>query len=280
MHPITLRLAALRLAPVQCVSWGHPDTSGLPTIDYFLSGDLMEPPDADDHYTEKLIRLPNLSIYYTPLHIKNSEINRDTFGLSSQSVMYHCCQFPFKFLPQYDEVFPRIAQEVDQCQFLFGSHPSSHIINNQFRTRIKKAFDRFSMDADKYAVFLPYLDGDHYYALYRLSDIMLDPIGWSGFNTTFEAISCDLPVITLPSKLMRGRGSAAILKMIGLTDTIATTIDEYIRIAIKLGKDVGRRKHLSSRIAETKHYAYRDKTSIVALEDFFQNIVEKLNYKN
>ena len=59
MDPTTVRLASLRLAPIQCTSWGHPDTSGLPTIDYFLSSDLMEPPDADDHYTEKLIRLPN-----------------------------------------------------------------------------------------------------------------------------------------------------------------------------------------------------------------------------
>src|SRR5262249_13389698 len=46
MHPMAARLAALRLAPVQCNSWGHPDTSGFPTLDYYLSSDLMEPADA------------------------------------------------------------------------------------------------------------------------------------------------------------------------------------------------------------------------------------------
>ncbi len=60
MHPIAVRLACNRLAPVQCVAWGHPVTTGLPEIDYFLSSDLMEPPDADAHYTEHLVRLPNL----------------------------------------------------------------------------------------------------------------------------------------------------------------------------------------------------------------------------
>ena len=68
MDQMTPRLAGLRLAPVQCTSWGHPTTSGLPTIDYFLSSELMEPPDADARYTEKLVRLPNLGIAYVPPH--------------------------------------------------------------------------------------------------------------------------------------------------------------------------------------------------------------------
>ena len=62
MHPISAQLAAQRLAPVQCNSWGHPDTSGYPTLDYYLSSELMEPSDGQSHYTERLVRLPNLSI--------------------------------------------------------------------------------------------------------------------------------------------------------------------------------------------------------------------------
>ncbi|MFM7714007.1 MAG: hypothetical protein ACKO7A_15245, partial [Microcystis sp.] len=64
MDARTTQLAGLRLAPVQCVTWGHPITSGLPTIDYFISSELMEPAQGDNHYSEKLIRLPNLGIAY------------------------------------------------------------------------------------------------------------------------------------------------------------------------------------------------------------------------
>ena len=53
MDPAAALLAAQRLAPVQCISWGHPDTSGLPTIDYYLSSALMELPEAQAHYTER-----------------------------------------------------------------------------------------------------------------------------------------------------------------------------------------------------------------------------------
>jgi len=49
MHPPTMQIAALRLAPVQCTAWGHPLTSGLPTVDYYLSSELMEPENEQAH---------------------------------------------------------------------------------------------------------------------------------------------------------------------------------------------------------------------------------------
>ena len=66
MEQIAVRVAALRLAQVQCTTWGHPVTSGLPTIDHYLSSEAMEPPNGDAHYTEHLVRLPGLGIHYTP----------------------------------------------------------------------------------------------------------------------------------------------------------------------------------------------------------------------
>ncbi|MFE1746470.1 tetratricopeptide repeat protein [Coleofasciculus sp. H7-2] len=64
MDALTIQIAGLRLAPVQCVAWGHPVTTGLPTLDYFLSSQLMEPENAQEHYSEKLIRLPNIGVAY------------------------------------------------------------------------------------------------------------------------------------------------------------------------------------------------------------------------
>jgi predicted O-linked N-acetylglucosamine transferase (SPINDLY family) len=64
MEKTIFQIAALRLAPIQCMAWGHPVTSGLPTIDYYLSSELIEPENAQDHYTEKLIRLANIGVAY------------------------------------------------------------------------------------------------------------------------------------------------------------------------------------------------------------------------
>lgn len=274
MDPITARLAALRLCPIQCTSWGHPDTSGFPTIDYFLSSDLMEPSDADNHYTEKLVRLPNLSIYYTPMDIPFAELNRDNLGLRAGSVLYHCCQSLFKFLPQYDEVFPSIAEQVGDCQFLFTSGESS-LITEQFRLRLTEVFNRYNLSASYHLVFLPPLDRKSYQALNLISDAYLESIGWSGCNSALEALSCNLPVVTLPGRLMRSRDSFAILTMMGVTETVASTLDEYIEIAVRLGIDPNWRKTISDRIAENKHLVYRDRTCIIALEDFIERVVKE-----
>jgi protein O-GlcNAc transferase len=198
MNPVTVRLAALRLAPVQCASWEHPYTSGLPTIDYCLSGDLMEPPDGDDPYTEQLVRLLNLSIYYEPNEFQDVRPNRSLFGLPPGAILYHCCQTLFKFLPKYDAIFPRIAQRVGNCRFIFSSLPGIASIIKQFRTRIYRAFEQFSLNADDYVVFLQHLGSADYMAFNKVCDVFLDPIGWSGCTSTLEAVDCNLPVVAFP----------------------------------------------------------------------------------
>jgi len=275
MDPTTLKLAALRLAPVQCTSWGHPDTSGLPTIDYYLSGDLIEPKDAQEHYTEKLIRLPNLSVYYAPDPVPDAEVSRNMFGLRPKSILYHCCQTLYKYLPKYDEVFPRIAKQAGNCQFLFSSLPEIESIIEQFKTRIFQKFKEFNLDANNYVVFLPALDKDKYTALNKLCDVFLDPIGWSGCTSTLEAIDCNLPVVAFPSPLMRGRESTAILTMMGLKETIAASLDEYVALAVKLGQSSEWRREISEKIARNKHIVYKDKYCITVLEDFLDKSVKE-----
>jgi len=63
MNPMTAQLAALRLAPIQINGVGHPVTSGLPTMDYYLTSKMMEPKQNKSHYPEILVGLPNLGVH-------------------------------------------------------------------------------------------------------------------------------------------------------------------------------------------------------------------------
>jgi predicted O-linked N-acetylglucosamine transferase (SPINDLY family) len=85
IDPVTCFLAHARLAPVQCVTWGHPLTTGVPTIDYFISSVDLEPPDSAAHYTEKLVRLPHLANYYFRPQPSPSTKTRRDFGLSDEA---------------------------------------------------------------------------------------------------------------------------------------------------------------------------------------------------
>jgi protein O-GlcNAc transferase len=99
MDGTALQLAALRLAAIQATSFGHPETSSLPSVDYYLSGELMEGTDADAHYTEQLVRLPNLATHYTPPQTAHIDLTRADIGLRSSATVYWCCQALHKYLP-------------------------------------------------------------------------------------------------------------------------------------------------------------------------------------
>ena len=135
MDGVAAALATQRLAAVQCNSWGHPDTSGFPTLDYYLSSDLMEPPDGLDHYTERLVRLPNLSVYCEPIDPPSVATARQDLGLRSTATVYWCGQSLYKYLPQFDEVFPRIARAAGDCQFVFIEYQKRTRVTDIFRQR-------------------------------------------------------------------------------------------------------------------------------------------------
>jgi protein O-GlcNAc transferase len=268
MDGVSAQLATQRLAAVQCNALGHPETSGLPTLDYSLSSDLMEPPDGQEHYTEQLIRLPNLAVYYEPVEAPTIPIDRLELGLRATGTAFWCAQSLFKYLPQYDQIYPRIAREVGDCQFVFIEHQTGAETTNVFCERLDEAFAAFGLKAADHCVFLPRLDQDRFVAAIGQCDVFLDSIGWSGNNSTSESLAHGLPIVTLRGKLMRGRHTAAILERIDVTDTITDTIDEYISTAVRLGRDISWRTAIKGRIAQNKHRIYRDRACISALEEF------------
>ena len=267
MDNVAVQLAAQRLAPVQCNSWGHPDTSGFPTLDYFFSSDLMEPADAQDHYTERLVRLPNLSFHYEPPETGEDMIVRADFGIRPDSVAFWCGQSLYKYLPQYDEIFPRIARAVAGCQFVFIGHHVSEI-TDLFRRRLDQAFAALGLAAMDHCVFLPRLDERRFAAAIGACDIILDSIGWSGCNSTIESLHHHLPIVTMTGAFMRGRHTMAILQMMDVTETITATVDDYVATAVRLATDASWRAEVKARMTANRPAVYRDRACIAALEAF------------
>ena len=138
MDALTSTLAFSRMAPVQCVTWGHPETTGSPHMDYFLSSELLEVPEADAHYTEQLVRLPVLGTYYER-PAKPKQQARADFHLTEEQHVYLCPQTLFKFHPDFDEVLAailkadpdavvvliagRVAEWTQRLQRRFGEDP-------------------------------------------------------------------------------------------------------------------------------------------------------------
>ncbi len=271
--PLTLRIAALRLAPVQCAGWATPQTSGLPTIDYFLSSELMEPDGADKHYCEELIRLPNLFSYYFPSTARPDKTRFADLEIRSDAVRYLCVQPPSKYLPEYDEVFARIAAQVENAQFIFVAREPS--ITERFQARIRRAFEQRGLDPSRYVTFLPVLTAEEFAGLCSLGHAFLDTMNFSGCVTVLDALQQDLPVVTLPGKFMRGRQSMAILKMMDVTETIADDIDGYVQTAVRLGLDSAWRAEISEKINSRRYLINHDLDAVSAFQDFLRSCVGK-----
>jgi predicted O-linked N-acetylglucosamine transferase (SPINDLY family) len=273
-------LSFLRLAPVQCTTWAHPITTGSPTIDYFLSSELMEPENGQEHYSETLIRLPNLGIAYPKPTLPKDSKKRADFQLKEHSVIYLCIQTLFKYLPQYDYIIPSIAQRVPQAQFVFIVSYISEQITQKFQRRLQRAFAKFNLNSDDFCVMSPRLIEADYLHLNLLGDIFLDTFAWSGGVTTLKAIACNLPVVTCPGEFMRGRHSYGILRMLGVTDTIAQDEREYIDIAVRLGLDTQWRQEIRDKIQANHSRVYDDLTCVTALEEFYERVVNERSPHN
>ena len=145
--------SSLRLAPVQCVAWAHPITSGSPNLDYYLSSELMEPENGQDHYSERLIRLPGIGVNYPKPIIPRPLLGkrRADFGLREDRLLFLCCQSSFKYLPQDDDLFARIAKRIPASQFVFLA--LNDVIAKILLQRLQSAFAEEGLDA---------ADGTHY----------------------------------------------------------------------------------------------------------------------
>ena len=273
MDPVMNQLAAMRLAPIQCAAWDQPITTGLSSIDYFLSSDLAEPESAQDHYSETLVKLPGIGTCYqkpvipTPLLRKT----RADFHLREGAVVYLCCQYAYKYLPGQDSCFAQIAGRVSNSQFVFLL-PNEDIARD-FRERLSRAFSAAGLRADDYCVLLPEVERFDYWNLLLLGDVVLDTFEWSGGVSTFEAIACRKPVVTLPGEFMRGRQSSAILRQLGVIDTIASDKNSYADIAARLGQDRAWRDSIVEKMIANYSRLYSDRSSVRALEHFYRQSV-------
>lgn len=269
MNPQATQLAAQRLAPVQAASWGHPDTTGLPTIDLFLSAELLEPTDGDAHYTEKLVRLPNLGVYVEPLAPVSVAPDLAALGLPINEALLLCPGQLFKYSPEHDQVWARLAlrlQSLGKGRLVFFRSPRVEM-TQQFELRLRRAFTSVGANFEGTVCLIPTLPREQFYGLMQRATLMLDTIGFSGFNTALQGLECGLPLIAYEGEFMRGRLASGLLRRMGLDNWVATSNTEFVDMAMRLTIDESVRRALCEQILETRSILFKDLAPVRALED-------------
>jgi len=240
-------LAALRLARRQACAWGHPVSSGLPSIDAFISCAAMEPADAASHYREQLITLPGLGTRYLSPRVPDAP-SRNELGLPAQRPLYLVPQALFKLHPDHDAVLVEILRRDPRALFvLFELRAPSGVLRT--RERLLRAFAAISAQPQQHLHWFVECSRLDYLRINLACDVMVDSLHWSGGNATLDALHCGLPVATCPGAYMRGRQSAAMLLALDCAELIAHTPQQLAEIAVAIAHDAPRRARLKQKIA-------------------------------
>jgi protein O-GlcNAc transferase len=264
MEPFTYFLAFSRLAPVQCTFFGHPDTTGIANMDYFVSSTLFEPADGREHYSEELFALEDLgtTAYYhrpaTPAPATPAD-----FGLPTGR-LYLCPQTLFKIHPDLDAIFGAILRADPEGRVVLIEGQARHwgeLLRARFAATLPDVSDRI--------LFVQRQSGADVTRLLGLPCVILDTPHFNGMNTSLEAFSVGTPIVTLPGSLQRGRHTAAMYRSMGFTECIAASADDYARIAVRLATDPDYRRHAKDEIRRRSEALFEDARVVSEFERFF-----------
>ena len=265
MHPFATMLATRRSAPVQATGWGVPQTSGLPGIDYYVSGDLVEPPEAQEHYSETLVRLPGLPCCYRSEAIEPLERQRDYYLLPPERPLWGCLHRLEKLHPDFDLALEAIARAVPDSLFVF--------VEEEVPSLTSLYLDRLARSAPtarEQVVMLGRMDWPDFLALADCLDVLLDPFHFGSGITLYETIHTGTPVVTLEGRFLRSRFVAAAYRLMEVTNPpVAASPEAYVELAVALMQDPQRRELLRQEIATKAKARLYDRLDYVrGFEDF------------
>lgn len=241
---------ALKPAPIQ-VTWLGWDASGIPTIDYFIADSFVLPDSAQEHYAEKIWRLPQTYIAVDGFEVGVPSIRREELEIESDAVVYLTAQRGYKRHPDLARLQMQIIKEVPNSYFLIKGGSIEKSIKNLF---IQIA-EEVGVDSSRLR-FLPLVNSEAVHrANLSIADVVLDTYPYNGATTTLEVLWMGIPLVTRVGEQFAARNSYTMMMNAGITEGIAWTDEEYVEWGIRLGKDEALRQQIAWKLHKSKQTA-------------------------
>jgi predicted O-linked N-acetylglucosamine transferase (SPINDLY family) len=225
---------ARKPAPIQ-VSWlGWPGTTGLETIDYRLSDPYLDPPEqAELPYTERTIRLPDSFWCYDPTtHQPVVEVS-ELPAIRRGYVTFGSISIFTKINPPLLDLWARVLASVEHSRLVL------RVPRGKAREWLLDHLSHQGIDPSCIG-FVERLARKQYWRLFDGIDITLDTLPYNGHTSTLDSLWMGVPVVTQAGRSPVGRAGVSILSNLALTEFVAHSPDDYVRIAAELARDVPR----------------------------------------
>jgi len=295
MHIETYFLAMARLATYQITTWGHSDTSGLHTIDKYISSELYERPvNASEFYYEKLVQQKGLCTYYhaiQPTDINSEKIQSmqlSDFNLPNAKRVYLCAQLLTKILPCFDRYVNAILEKDHEGIVVFINCNYSPKIIRQFMNRLEKNIEPTLIGRVHVA---PWQTSEsRFMALIRNATVILDTYPFGGCNTTLTSFDMNRVVISHPGPYINGRFTYGFYKKMGILEKydnqslyspIVNSIEEYANTAVEYANNEQLRHMLENDIEVTcRKYIFGNYESVTEWNDTLLSMTPLVEDKN
>jgi predicted O-linked N-acetylglucosamine transferase (SPINDLY family) len=229
-----LLVFARKPAPIQVTWAGYVGATGLTAMDYLLADRYEVPLGSERHYQEQVLRMPDGYICYDPPAYAPPPTSPP--ALQCGQVTFGCFNKPAKITPQAVEVWSRILRRLPGARLVLKYRGWNDRGNAR---RFTELFAAQKVDPARLQFLGPSRHSE-LLAEYHRIDLALDPFPYGGGLTTCEALWMGVPVITCPGETFAGRHSLSHLSNVGLTETIARDLDEYVELAVVLAGDLPR----------------------------------------
>lgn len=265
MEPTTYFLAFARLAPVQCVTFGHPVTTGIANVDYFLSAQELDRADAVDHYTETLIRLGSVPTFFKRPSVAADPPKPVDLGLPAEARLYFCAQNLIKYHPDFDAVLGEILRRDSKGLVVLINSKKAPQLEQALLARFRQSIP----DVVHRVTFLPFLKLETLLGFLQYVDAILDTPVFGGGTTSLEMFAVDAPIVTWPGPFARSRITHALYRQMQLEGLAAENGAHYVELALRLANDASWRAMLRDQLRQKKHVLYENVALLRELERFF-----------
>jgi predicted O-linked N-acetylglucosamine transferase (SPINDLY family) len=247
---LTAEVLSLKPAPVQ-VTWLGWDAPGLPAVDYFIADPYVLPDWAQEHYSEKIWRLPQTYIAVDGFEVGVPTLRRDQLDVPADAIVYLSAQRGYKRHRDTAKLQMQIIKAVPNSYFFIKGFAAEDSIQKFFfdlaeEVGVSPDRLRFLPDAPSEAI---------HRANLAIADIVLDTYPYNGATTTLETLWMGIPIVTRVGEQFAARNSYTMMTNAGLTEGIAWSDQEYVDWGIRLGTDPALRQQITWKLKQSRHTA-------------------------
>ena len=278
-----MMVLGMKPAPIQTTYLGYFATTGLPTIDYWITDQVLHPDDTEEKTSETIWRLPRCYVGYEPLENapEITELPCKKTGIFTFSSFNNLR----KLTPETFALWIEILKAVPNSRLVLKC-ASSDVFSPLIAERIQTPFVEQGINPKRIFLYGAFATDEDHLNLYNQVDLHLDSIPYTGCTTTCEALWMGVPTLTLAGTRKMERMSASILHSVGLDDCIAHSAAEYVQKAIALAQNPDYLQSLRSNMRERMFHSplldVKNMTSTLeaAYRQMWQIYIEKTTGSN